>query len=245
MSLSSAQQFPRPRATARINSKLEKQLGAYLAAAGAAGIGLAALSPQAEATIVYTPANMTIIQNTLTPIDLNADGFPDLTISFYQGSHSVILWGGVPTGNGLRLNASHHFAAAGLFGVPVGIGGVFGGGKNIKLEAQGGYGSFTFMSGPWLNVNNRYLGVKFLIGTSVHYGWVRMNVSTSVVVTGYAYETTPNTSIRDGSTSGPTEVGSVTPAGLAKPVAPPTSLGLLALGADGLSMWRREEEALA
>lgn len=87
-----------------------------------------------------------------------------------------------------------------------------------KLGFQGGthiflwdlYVSSTgevFTLGQWRNVENRYLGVKFSIQGQTHYGWVRLNVTLispqtiQAVITGYAYETIPNTPIIAGKTS--------------------------------------------
>ena len=55
--------------------------------------------------------------------------------------------------------------------------------------------------GPWNNVKNRYLGLKFQIKGKIHYGWARLNVTGSglgtivATMTGYAYETIPNKAI--------------------------------------------------
>jgi hypothetical protein len=234
------QQLAYRRETFRINPKLEKQLGAYLAAVGAAGVGLMALSTQSEASVVYTPANITINANSPLSIDLNGDAITDLTITLSQASHFLILAGNVPPGNGLRLNASN-FAAAGFFGVPVGPWEPFGTGS-VVMDAVFCYGTCT-QSGPWLNVNNKYLGVKFVIGSTTHYGWVRMSTQNAIVVTGYAYDTTPNHNIHDGSIAGPTQAGDLAPADLIARGSQPASLGLLARGADGLSIWRRDEES--
>ncbi|NQY08176.1 MAG: hypothetical protein HRT71_01495 [Flavobacteriales bacterium] len=53
--------------------------------------------------------------------------------------------------------------------------------------------------GKWGGVNHQYLGVKFLIGADVHYGWVELSVGTAasfLTVHSYAYETEPNTPIK-------------------------------------------------
>src|SRR5579859_7045859 len=78
-----------PLATAPLNSKLNQNLAAYIAAAGAAGVALAAV-PAAEAKIVYTPANTRLYNGTF-PIDLNNDGIADINLiaafqvySFYR-----------------------------------------------------------------------------------------------------------------------------------------------------------------
>ena len=241
-----------PRAAARINPKLEKNLVAYLAAAAAAGVGLTAAAKPAQARVVYRAASITLNFSNEQPIDLNGDGITDVTLVNALGNHSFLLWAFTPTGNGVRLAGT--WEAAGFFGVPIGPGedftagtatGTSSGGVRLKMYQKiTGYGNESSYNahGPWVNVTNRYLGVKFLISGTTHYGWVRMTVSKTShpVVTGYAYETTPNMSIKCGAISGPSEVGMVED--LLAPASGPATLGVLARGADGLVVWRREEE---
>jgi hypothetical protein len=96
-----------------------------------------------------------------------------------------------------------------------------------------------------VNVTNRYLGVQFLISGETHYGWVRITTKGGPVITGYAYETTPDTSIEDGAVTSPSKVNSLAPADLLFPSSQPGSLGVLARGAEGVAIWRREAEAIA
>jgi hypothetical protein len=61
--------------------------------------------------------------------------------------------------------------------------------------------------GAWLDVMNRYLGLKFQINGQTHYGWARLSVTAGrfgpvVTLTGYAYETVPGHAIYIGQTSG-------------------------------------------
>jgi hypothetical protein len=54
----------------------------------------------------------------------------------------------------------------------------------------------TIVYGPWVNVKDRYLGLKFQIKGNTHYGWARLNVKVSkttitATLTGYAYEDHP------------------------------------------------------
>jgi hypothetical protein len=107
-------------------------------------------------------------------------------------------------------------------------------------------------AGPWTNngkpVKDRYLGLKFNIDKKIHFGWARLNVVFNgytgfiATLTGYAYETIPNKSIIAGQTKGPDDTTIEEPHGsLTAPSPQSASLGALALGAPGLSVWRREE----
>jgi hypothetical protein len=106
--------------------------------------------------------------------------------------------------------------------------------------------------GQWYNVHHRYLGAKFSIKGKTHYGWVRLNVTLhsggfDAVITGYAYETIPNKSIITGKTDGPADENTIDgpDAALTTPTAESATLGLLALGSRGLSIWRREDSVVA
>ncbi len=105
---------------------------------------------------------------------------------------------------------------------------------------------------PWNNDATRYLGVKFADSKgNLHYGWVRVTIGYSagepVTITGYAYETVPNKAITTGVTKGSiSQDGVDDPISLATPVAPmPSSLGLLAVGAPGVAIWRKPDEQTA
>jgi len=53
----------------------------YALAAGAAGVGLLALAPAAEAKIIYTPAHRVITPKHSFNIDFNHDGITDFKIA--------------------------------------------------------------------------------------------------------------------------------------------------------------------
>jgi hypothetical protein len=59
------------------------------------------------------------------------------------------------------------------------------------------------------------------------------------VLLGYAYETIAGKAIIAGATSGPDDAEPA--ASLNTPTSEPATLGTLAMGAPGLSIWRREE----
>jgi hypothetical protein len=239
----------RSRQTAQINFLLDKRLMAYAAAAGAAGVSLLA-APAAQAKVVYTPANTVIGSSTL--LDLNHDGIADFALGFHELDKSIILAVGPKvTGNAIRLGNAGG-AAAGFFGVPVGPGEKFaattGGYSWGLMMADAGSYSVTWFFGPWANATNRYLGLKFVINGQIHYGWARLTVpdyihGQQVVLTGYAYETIPNKPIISGKTSGSLAAHAGGPTEVLPLSHLPASLCLLARGADGLAIWRRDEEA--
>jgi hypothetical protein len=235
----------RPKSSVTLN--LEKKLTAYIAAASAAGVGMAALTPSAEAKVVYTPTN--VVMTTSLPIDLNNDGIVDFSLALfpgYNGAHRILL-DVTPqvAGNGVRSNGAG--AACGFFGVPVGPGEKFGTnsyyGHGVFMAGFFQY-SHSSSNGAWANVTNRYLGFKFLINGQVHYGWARVSVTNqlrTVILSGYAYETTPDTTIIEGHTH-TTSASNIAPSDLLAPNPQPATLGMLARGADALALWRREDD---
>jgi hypothetical protein len=92
-------------------------------------------------------------------------------------------------------------------------------------------------------VKNRYFGLKFKIKGRFHFGWARITVTTTkndftAILTGYAYETIPGKAIIAGATKGPDDELTRS---FNTHAPQPTTLGMLALGAPGLSIWKREE----
>ncbi|HTS38460.1 MAG TPA: hypothetical protein VMH04_22490 [Candidatus Solibacter sp.] len=237
------------RATARIDCALEKKLVAYVAAAGAAGVSLLSFSQPASAHIVYTPANSTL--DGKLNIDLNHDGIPDFLVSSNHISHLFfVVVAPKVNGNAIREAVKVGGAAAGFFGMPVANGEKFVTNTfysyGVLMAGGYAYGPYSTVFGPWLNKQDRYLGLKFIIQGQVHYGWARMSFGAlnPVVLSGYAYETIPNKPILEGHTSGPEEALGLAPADLLAPASRMGSLGLLAQGAPGIAVWRREEEVV-
>ena len=199
------------RATAHLGKTLEKNLVAYIAAAAATGVGALALGQSAEAKIVYTPTNINVTNG--LGLDLNNDGVNDFTfVSTTSGVGWYVAVKPVYSGNliwGKHPNQGAAYASALRAGVTVRA--------SKKLQA-----SHTYMcdvnietsGGPWLGAKNRYLGLKLLINGKAHYGWARLSFSAcNGTLTGYAYETIANKSIKTGKTKGP-DVITVEPASL-------------------------------
>lgn len=238
------------RPTLPISTKLNQALTTYVAAATAAGVATIAASVSAEAKVVYTPTH-TYIEGS-TPIDLNHDGIVDFSLGFHALSKDEALTVGPEVKGNEILLGNKGEVGVGIFGQPVGPCGKFAastGSYGWMIMANAGSYSVTWFNGPWANATNRYLGFKFLIDGQVHYGWARLSVGnylhsgTAIVLTGYAYETEANTKILDGELSGTAE--NVAPADLLAPAQPFATLGMLGRGADGLAIWRRDNETVS
>ena len=242
----------------RLSASLNQQLNMYALAASAAGVSLLALAEPAEAKIVYTKVHQDISPNGIYGLDLNHDGTMDFVIRIHSTLSGYPLSAMEAYGN--AVEGSGHFALPLSKGAPIGPSQSFivatsSGGERMANAYCSVEGSCR-TSGPWVNVKNRYLGLKFQIDGKTHYGWARLSVAVqnytvTATLTGYAYETIANKAIRAGQTSGGADA---TPAQLdgaqsgrdpAISAAPasdntqPASLAQLALGAQSASFRRR------
>jgi len=214
-----------PRSGRTLERRQEKRLFAYALAAGA---GMLAAGTPAEAGVIYVNPTDQTYTNIGFQLDLNGDSVNDVTFtnagySFYwrilkAAADGVVrnAWGwAVPLPAGSFIGPGGQFAA-----------------NPALAEASNYYGVF-YSYGPWANVNDHYLGLRFPIGSDTHYGWVRMDVQTNVgsmsisaTVKDWAYESTPNVGISAGDTG---------------VVPEPGTLSLLALGSAGLALWRKRK----
>jgi len=198
------------RLAADLPDSIRQHLNSYALAATAGGVGVLALARPAEAKIVYTPTHVNVTNG--LGLDLNNDGVNDFTFATSStGSFAVhvrpaysnnLIWG---TGGGGAFGSASALRA----GVTIRA--------SKKLQASNTlmcvvYGGGT--GGPWEWKKNRYLGLKLLINGKAHYGWARLSFSAcNGTLTGYAYETIANKSIKTGKTKGP-DVITVEPASL-------------------------------
>jgi hypothetical protein len=247
--------MPRARKTqSNLTASTIHRLNTYALAAGAAGVSLLALAQPSEAEVIYTPAHATVGRDGSYKLDLTNNGKVDFTIAELTGGR-----GGIETfesllvipakGNAVKCRVctfTSVYSAAAL-----NAGSQIGGGRNIsffnyaevmalRIDSRGN----TFSLGQWLNVRDRYLGLKFHLSDGAHFGWARLSVeylggsqrppTWRAQITGYAYESTPDTPIKAGQING--EDDAAVPAS-----AQPIALGALALGSSGLALWRREE----
>lgn len=220
---------PQPRKMFEISDSFNRRLTTYAQVASAAGVSVLALAAASEAKVVYTETNQVTNSSYPLYIDLNHDGIKDflLRTSFYAGSSGLVVAlnaSGYRNADNLvagrRLSRSSYFfsAASALpAGARIGPKGNF----SVRLpflaeELFDGVGSQNSDVGPWAGhgkgVQNRYLGLKFVINGEVHYGWASLSVTlghhrqfddVSGTLTGYAYETVPDKPIIAGQITGP------------------------------------------
>jgi hypothetical protein len=116
--------------------------------------------------------------------------------------------------------------------------------NSVFLAFRGYYNGY-YSGGSWLGGKSAYLGLKFMIHGEVHFGWARLTVPKnlrSIVLTGYAYETTPNKPLKAGQTS-ETASDEVKSADTWDLPANGPSLGMLARGVEAMEVWRRSSTA--
>ena len=143
------------------------------------------------------------------------------------------------------------YASALLRGAKIGASDHFLSGKDTIEDTYFNYHTyfqgFKNFYGKWAgNHPNRFLGVRFKISGKIHYGWVRITVNSalthpfnlmSATITEYGYETIANKTLDAGLAS--TNAADLQSSTMTEPRH--ASLGMLALGTEGLSLWRREE----
>jgi hypothetical protein len=231
----------------KLSQSCNQRLNAYALAAGAAGLGLLAWVPPAEGKIVYTPANLPLMNQNQVFFDLNHDGINDF--SFYGQSTSRrsistfffrLTISPAQQGNAIWGVESHEHASCAAYlprGTRVGPKRPFQANRVVLFDSSGGPEGGTAYC-PWGGkIGTAYLGLKFGIKGKTHFGWARVKIASmypyNVSLTGYAYETIPNKPIITGKTKGPRKISyssRPSPAALNAPTRKPATLGMLALG---------------
>jgi hypothetical protein len=242
------------RTAADLPQSVHQRLNMYAVAASAAGVGMLAVAPPSEAKIVYTAAHISITPNHTILLDLNHDRTTDFSfrnvlsttsVGSFRSDRLSIFPRGANQIWGHKTGAGGHYASALAAGIKVGPSGAFSAGSRSMAYGRDDVGSY-YCEGKWNGAQKRYLGLKFTIQGKTHFGWARLNVTCNLykvnaVLTGYAFETMANKAIVTGKTKGPEEVVERSDAALTAPTSKPSGLGLLAMGAAGLSIWRREQ----
>jgi len=247
----------RQKTASNLPESLYLQLDMYAVAATAAGVGMLALAQPSEAKIIYTPKHVVVAPSQHYDIDFENNGTADITLGRGAGEGATYVFASGRNGVAAQMD-NHRFAVAINAGAEISPARHFV--QSSSFEPTLAVGSASNESsvkwrGQWADrgqgVKNRYLGVKFTSGGQVHFGWARVTITiadptraaiSSVVLTGYAYETIPNKPIIAGKTKGTDDANRTGQANIAFPAPPEyATLGLLAMGAPALSIWRRKE----
>ena len=254
------------------SNNLNHHITQYSLAAAVAGVGMLALAQPAAGEVAVTRKTIQIPVTTdgtphpvrISMADNGVDNFSFSLINFPPNAgntysvRNLILDGATSNANpvvsGFSLRtytpALPRGARIGPSAGSVGFAGPFAG-----LEATYAGQTFRNPRGDWGgNPQDRYVGVRFLIGGQTHYGWIRVTVTTSTdpkgpamsaKITGYAYETVANKPIKAGTAATATSAAEKPTAEVQAPKNNPNqrgpSLGMLAAGSIALPMWRREE----
>ncbi|MBK9554299.1 MAG: T9SS type A sorting domain-containing protein [Chitinophagales bacterium] len=180
------------------------KIAAYSAMAGA----FMATAANADAQIIYTDVtDFTGATGDLLSIDMDADSTSDFLL--FANSNTAGNWswvyaiGNLGSGYGGPSNMIAGYSGAILpYGSALDAGDLVGpalsfvsNSNNVGWLASM-YSSVTYA--PFANTGDKYLGVKFLSGGTLHYGWMRLSCTVAPVtytIRDYAYEATANTPI--------------------------------------------------
>lgn len=240
----------------------------YCTAAIAGGVGMLALAPPAHADVVVKHVKLGLANgNDGSPpvqIDFNNDGVIDVSfnafgVDYGYGTAASSVRANPQTpkpGGGVVImgSGSHGpYVAALRRGMQVGPSAHFSSKTRIVertyQQTSNGFskcGINRHLFGNWAGSNpDRFVGVKFVIHGTTHFGWVRLSLDTTAfnnceintTITAYAYETVANKKITIGSSTSSDDEPTRTSA----TVSNSPNLGMLALGADAMPLWRRDD----
>ena len=209
-----------------MNEKLKNKILKYSALTSS----VIALPLDSDAQIIYQDINPDSIVTGLNDrdtIDLNIDGINELIFMTSESSFNGSFGSGPYIGqnyinyvnggfvgglnntemqvNGLNevlalnnndpINNSQNFYNIFPYMLTLGV--------KSTIVAQSASFSSTSYQGNWPNNDDKFLGLKFSIGSNTHFGWVRLSVTAdcdSIILKDFAYNTTPNQSIQSGQT---------------------------------------------
>jgi hypothetical protein len=208
-----------------VHAALERRLLLYAFAAGATLV----CSAPTQAEVLFTPSSAFLRGVGKLDIDIDHDGSADFSLTIkmiHYSTHSLEL-ALLAYGN----HPSHQIVAQGASALALEKKTRIGGGRTFR--------AFTAMEtavygGPWADVTNRFLGVRFLINGEVHYGWIGFrevrNFPMGARLAGWAYEAVPDKAILAGDTGTGASADSFIS---------PTSLEILAAGHTAIDERRK------
>jgi hypothetical protein len=255
---------PRVKTPARLSEPLSRGLNAYAFAAAAAGVAAIACAMPAEGAPVCKDLSAKLLATNTLPLNpaeqaVAPFNIAQTTMSYFlstTGISQFIWWNRgffVPNSAGAKvLLGAKNVPANVASGAEIGPGGQFGKGASYGVLFTYGRGNFSHIQGGGTKLKHRgnlslvqdnYIGFQFSESGQAHYGWVRLRVTfqnppqthTVIHVLGLGYESAPNTAIAAGSCSGSEkEKAGARPSDFRG-----ASLGMLALGSEGVRSWRR------
>lgn len=189
----------------------KKKLKSY----GLLATGVLAVGNIANAQIIYTdvnPDNIISGDSASYMLDLNNDGVKDYRIitivntsSSSGSSYQVKAAGVYPLNQNEILTDSSTYIKALNKNEQIGANQLTWNGSsstssyplllNGRIIGSSSGSTTSYQAGLWNGVKDKYMAVKFDISGSMHYGWVRMDVSSggdTVVVKGFAYNAQAN-----------------------------------------------------
>lgn len=200
----------------------QSKLKSYSALAGS----LIVAGTAADAQIVYTD----IVDYTGTlngdtyQLDLNNDGTTDFNISRLDTSFTVSYVGYTAKGvigtklnnNAIAVKGTGFYSTSAL---ALQLNNVIGPAQIwTNSYTSGNLAAMAFLvagsinAGPWVGVNDRYLGLRLENSGNIYYGWARVSVSAnsqSFTIKDYAYRTSANTAINAGDKGSTTSIGEI------------------------------------
>lgn len=223
-------------------SVLNHQLDRYfLACSTLAGVAAMTSTQEVNAAVVWSGVRNIDVATTngFGGIYIDIEGMTSLTPSAGGGVGAGLMpsWDLNPYSSGGNLRAYTDFTAS-----KSGIVYRYGTDRNVVdllvagtlIDNSQPFGNYTRMvqsGGEWQNTNG-FVGIVFsnTPSSTLHYGWVRFNTTGvggfPATVVDWAYESTPGVGIIAGTIPEPSTV----------------ALGCLALGAVGVSAWRRRKQ---
>ena len=144
-------------------------------------------------------------------IDFDGDAIGDLVIVSYA---SVGILAFAYGSNKVLGSVNSYVSSSNTYGLvyPFALdsGAVISAGQNSWLNSTDFYSGanilngFSCSYGVWCDVQDKFIGVQFKIGSNTHYGWARLDVATNGniwTLKDFAYNKTPDASINAGQTT--------------------------------------------
>jgi hypothetical protein len=244
---------------------LARRLNSYALAAAAAGVSVLACSQGAEAKVVTKRIGTHLEGNSYYFFNPAGQNVAFHVNASFLNHGPTSFWNRVflqaQTTGAFFVSGPQQLPAALRAGSKIGPGRHFAKGPSYGglLFTYGNYGGGTknHHKGNFKFDKIEFVGFKFSMSGKEHFGWLRVKITVNSVYTitdliDYGYETIPGKAIRAGQTKGMTDQSGEEDFGpdasLTIPISDkpqPASLGMLALGAQGVPLWRRKESVYA